>query len=599
MTEKVLVPDVGDAEEVTVVEVLVSVGDTISAEDSVVVLESDKASMDIPSPVAGKVSAINVSEGDIVDEGDVILELETEAADSASDEDGETEQSAESNDDGAADEAATEADEAATEADDKDTETEEEDESPSGEKAEESAPASKSGENVSRPVVVPDVGDASEVIVVEVLVSVGDQVDDKDSVCVLESDKASMEIPAGMSGIVTEISISEGQEVKEGDSLVVLDVQAGAVEQSESEQSETDKEDESTATKQEPEENQEPEEEPTAEKSPAQASKARDVDEPREGIAVPASDKAGASEDQGGAVSTGKVHAGPAVRKQAREYGVDLADVKGSGRKGRVLKEDVQQYVKSRLSKKGDSGIPSVPPVDFAKYGEVDHQTLSRVRKSSARNLHRSWLNVPHVTQFDEADITDLETFRRNWNDEHKADGVKVTPLAFLIKICANALVEYPSFNASLDENLEHLIIKRYYNIGIAVDTPDGLVVPVIKDADKKGVVELAQESADLAAKARDKKLPLDAMQGAGFTISSLGGIGGTAFTPIVNAPEVAILGVSRSRVAPVFDGNNFVPRTMLPLSLSYDHRAIDGAEAARFTSWLADALTDVTNVLM
>ncbi|MEX2326250.1 MAG: 2-oxo acid dehydrogenase subunit E2, partial [Pseudomonadales bacterium] len=307
------------------------------------------------------------------------------------------------------------------------------------------------------------------------------------------------------------------------------------------------------------------------------------------------------SEKESQQTSAVDVHAGPAVRKQAREYGVDLSRVRGTGRSGRILKEDVQAYVKQSLDR-GDGRGASIPPVslpDFSKIGETEIVPLSRVRRTSARNLHRSWLNVPHVTQFDEADITELEAFRKSQNEELAAAGKKVTPLAFLVKACVYTLMQYPRFNASLDKDIENLVLKKYFNIGIAVDTEDGLVVPVIKDAEKKGVIELAQESARLAEQARNKKLGLDAMQGATFTISSLGGIGGTAFTPIINSPEVAILGVSRSRIAPVYDGKEFRPRTLLPLSLSYDHRAIDGAEAARFIVYLAQVLSDIRRIVM
>jgi pyruvate dehydrogenase E2 component (dihydrolipoamide acetyltransferase) len=294
------------------------------------------------------------------------------------------------------------------------------------------------------------------------------------------------------------------------------------------------------------------------------------------------------------------------VRKQARELGVQLTAVKGTGRNGRILKEDVKGYVKKRIeSGSGDAsaGIPPIPEVDFSRFGEVEHRPLPRIRQISARNLHRSWLNVPHVTQFDEADVTDLEDFRRAQNAELARDadaaGIKLTPLAFIIRACVGALQEFPQFNSSIAPDFSELIIKRYINVGIAVETDEGLMVPVLKAADTKGVIDLARDSSELAQKARDKKLPMDAIQGATFTISSLGGIGGTAFTPIVNAPEVAILGVSRSRVLPQYDGAAFVPRTMLPLSLSYDHRAIDGAEAARFTAYLATLLADVRRLIL
>ncbi len=386
-----------------------------------------------------------------------------------------------------------------------------------------------------------------------------------------------MDVPAPVAGIVKKVLVSEGREVEEGDPLLIMETAAATVEEAAPREE---------AKPGEPEKEAEREEE--AETEAVQARRAQAEAEEEAGKGAPSREEAEAA-----------VHAGPAVRKQARDYGLELSQVKGTGPEGRILKEDVQAFVRERLSGERAGGIPAVPEVDFSKYGEIEYRELSRVRKISARNLHRSWLNVPHVTQFDEADVTDLEAFRAARNEELKDAGIKITPLAFLVKVCADALVRFPRFNGSLDKNLEYLIVKKYYNIGIAVDTDEGLVVPVIKNADKKGVVELAKETAELAAQARDKKLPLDAMQGATFTISSLGGIGGTAFTPIVNAPEVAILGVSRARIKPVHDGNGFTPRTILPLSLSYDHRAIDGAEAARFTVWLARALSDVRHLLM
>ena len=417
---------------------------------------------------------------------------------------------------------------------------------------------------------VPDVGDAQEVVVVEILVNPGDSVAEGDSLVVLESDKASMEIPADGAGVVQQVLVQEGDEVKEGDPLVTL---IGEVPLSEV------PEVEATAPAAD---------EPATEKQAAPAA------DPKPPAPTPAPEKQRGKAD--------KVYAGPAVRKQAREYGVDIAEVKGTGRKGRILKEDIQEHVKSRLataSSGSGTGIPEIPEVDFSRFGETEQKPFSRIRQASARNLHRSWLNVPHVTQFDEADVTELEDFRKAQNLERQAEGVKLTPLAFLVRAVVDALQTYPQFNASLAPGSEGLILKHYINIGIAVETADGLVVPVLKDADKKGVVQLAAECAELAAQARDKKLPMDAMQGATFTISSLGGIGGTAFTPIVNAPEVAILGVSRTKVEPVYDGEAFAPRTILPLSLSYDHRAIDGAEAARFTSHLARVLSDIRRVIL
>ena len=544
MIEKVLVPDVGEAEDVEVVEILVAVGDVVGADDSLVVLESDKASMEIPSPCAGKITSIEVSEGDQVGEGSLLVEIETESEGEAAPEP------------------------------EPEPEAEPKPEPESEPELESEADAAQTTTRIetSKVITIPDVGDAQEIVVAEVLAPQGTQVEEGESVVVLESDKASMEIPSDLAGVVQEVFVGEGDEVKEGDPLVTV---VGRVAPDQVN-------------------------EPAVEKTSVPDEPADKQDDKPDGDAAKL---APPPRQQEAPVSPGdKVHAGPAVRKQAREYGVDLGEVKGSGRKGRVLKEDVQDYVKSRLSGSGDSGglgIPEIPDVDFAKRGQVEEKPLSRIRKASARNLHRSWLNVPHVTQFDEADITDLEAFRKSQNEQLQKEGAKLTPLAFLIKAVVDALIRFPQFNSSIAKDYDHLVLKKYYHIGIAVETDDGLVVPVLKDADKKGVVQLANESAELAAQARDKKLPMDAMQGATFTISSLGGIGGTAFTPIVNPPEVAILGVSRSKVSPVWNGSEFMPRTMLPLSLSYDHRAIDGAEAARFTNYLASVLADMRKVLM
>jgi pyruvate dehydrogenase E2 component (dihydrolipoamide acetyltransferase) len=431
-------------------------------------------------------------------------------------------------------------------------------------------------------VLVPDVGEADNVEVVEILVAVGQTVEKDDSLVVLESDKASMEIPSPLAGVVTSIAVKVGDSVDEGGLILELETRpVNSAETTEPEKGDSEKIPENLETGVVEAEIKTPEPE---------------TPEPVTRTVV--------AEDETIGVSGEKIHAGPAVRKFAREYGVKLSEVSGSGKLGRIVREDLQLHVKNRLGQSvvgsgSGSGIPAIPDIDFAKFGEIELKPLSRIRKASARNLHRSWLNVPHVTQFDEADITDLEIFRKSQNEELAREGIKITPLAFLIKAALSALVKYPQFNASIDPNYEHLILKKYYNIGIAVETNDGLVVPVIRNADEMGVVELAQSAGELAALARDKKLPMDAMQGATFTISSLGGIGGTAFTPIVNAPEVAILGVSRSKVKPVYDGSEFMPRTILPLSLSYDHRAIDGAEAARFTNYLAMVLTDLRRILL
>ena len=555
MIKQILVPDVGEAEDVEVIEVLVSVGDSINADDSLVVLESDKASMEIPSPMAGVVKSIAVKEGDTVDEGSLILELDTAVS-----------LEIEANDP----EAASTSVLPAAKTTDQDV-----------------APAKSEGtadktiqENVEIDIVVPDVGEADEVVLTEYLVAVGDQVNVDDSLVVLESDKASMEIPSPFAGTVAALKVEVGLQVQEGDVLLSLIAKpsSGATLAP------------SVSVDQAPS---------------AAASLAKAAQAPHE-TPSPAQSGQATSAGQASVQPSGKnVYAGPAVRKIARQFGVELGLVKGTGRKGRVLKEDVQAYVKKQLASPASSGassgagIPPIPSIDFSKFGETELRPMSRIKQATAKNLHRSWLNVPHVTQFDEADITELEIFRKTQNAELVKSGQKLTPLAFMVAACVSALKQFPQFNASIEPDYKNLILKKYYNIGVAVETPDGLVVPVIKDADKKGIVELATETATLAQQARDKKLPIDSMQGATFTISSLGGIGGTQFTPIVNAPEVAILGVSKSKMTPVWNGDKFEPRMMLPLSLSYDHRAIDGAEAARFTNYLSAVLADLRRMLL
>ena len=555
MIKQILVPDVGEAEDVEVIEVLVSVGDSINADDSLVVLESDKASMEIPSPMAGVVKSIAVKEGDTVDEGSLILELDTAVS-----------LEIEANDP----EAASTPVRPAAKTTDQDV-----------------APAKSEGtadktiqENVEIDIVVPDVGEADEVVLTVYLVAVGDQVNVDDSLVVLESDKASMEIPSPFAGTVAALRVEVGLQVQEGDVLLSLIAK--------------------------------PSSGPTlapsvsVDQAPsAAASLAKAAQAPHE-TPSPAQSGQATSAGQASVQPSGKnVYAGPAVRKIARQFGVELGLVKGTGRKGRVLKEDVQAYVKKQLASPASSaassgaGIPPIPSIDFSKFGETELRPMSRIKQATAKNLHRSWLNVPHVTQFHEADITELEIFRKTQNAELVNSGQKLTPLAFMVAACVSALKQFPQFNASIEPDYKNLILKKYYNIGVAVETPDGLVVPVIKDADKKGIVELAAETATLAQQARDKKLPIDSMQGATFTISSLGGIGGTQFTPIVNAPEVAILGVSKSKMTPVWNGDKFEPRMMLPLSLSYDHRAIDGAEAARFTNYLSAVLADLRRMLL
>ncbi|MDG1444409.1 MAG: dihydrolipoyllysine-residue acetyltransferase [Pseudomonadales bacterium] len=573
MIKQILVPDVGEAEDVEVIEVLVLVGDSINADDSLVVLESDKASMEIPSPMAGVVKSIAVKEGDTVDEGSLILELDTAT----------TLQTKSNSGDSIVNSAEIEAPKPAAV-------------SVSVEKIVDDATASTNlevntqetveqaaQESVEIDIVVPDVGEADEVVLTEYLVAAGDQVNIDDSLVVLESDKASMEIPSPNAGTVAALKVEVGLEVKPGDALLSLIVEpADAVAAEPSAALDT---------------------EPSAalDTEPSAALNS-------EPLAALVKEPAATQQEQTTSaeqITAANVYAGPAVRKMARQFGVPLGLIKGTGRKGRILKEDVQSYVKKQLAKPAadsataGSGIPPIPGIDFSKFGETELSPMSRIKQATAKNLHRSWLNVPHVTQFDEADITELEIFRKTQNTQLAKSGQKLTPLAFMVAACVSALKIFPQFNASLEADYKNLILKKYYNIGVAVETPEGLVVPVIKNADKKGIVELAAETATLAQQARDKKLPMDSMLGASFTISSLGGIGGTKFTPIVNAPEVAILGVSKSKMSPVWNGEVFEPRMMLPLSLSYDHRAIDGAEAARFTNYLSAVLADLRRILL
>ncbi len=560
MTEQniVKVPDIGDFENVEVVEVLVAQGDAVSAEQSLISLESDKATMEIPSPSDGVVAELMVAVGDRISEGDAILALSAgDAAPAASPEP----------DSGAETPPAEEAPSATVEA------------------PAQPAPVAE-GEPVQ--VVVPDIGDFDAVDVVEVLVAVGDEVALEQSLISLESDKATMEVPSSEAGTVLEVHVAVGEQVGQGAPVVTL-APAGAAA---------------------------PAAPPAAPPAAHQPESRSDASAPNKPAAGPESDsEAGGRREppvafDASARKPGEVpHASPSVRREARELGVDLTEVSGTGRKGRITAEDVRQFVKAVMQRKG-SGTPVAtggaglnllpwPKVDFTQFGPVTSQPLSRIQKISGANLARNWAMIPHVTQHDEADVTDMEGFRKGQGDAAKAAGVKLTPLAFLIKAVVAALKEFPQFNASLDESGETLIMKEYFHVGVAVDTPDGLVVPVIRDCDQKSLFQLAGEVVEASVRAREKKLSPKDLQGGCFSISSLGGIGGTSFTPIINAPEVAILGVSRSRQQPVWDGSQFVPRLMLPLSLSYDHRVIDGATAARFTRYLADMLTDIRRLLL
>lgn len=420
-------------------------------------------------------------------------------------------------------------------------------------------------------ITVPDIGGASDVEVIEVLVKVGDHIKVETPIITLESDKATMEVPSSDEGVVKELKVKVGTKVSMGSIILVLETAKVATAESVKKESSKKMESDSTPS--------------TSKKS-----------EPT-GTLEPTI----IHQNEPSSVMSDHIHAGPAVRKLAREFGVNLQAVNATGPKQRILKDDVQRYVKTRLTEgtATPTGLPLAPTVDFAKFGPIDTQPLSRIKKISGKNLHRNWLLVPHVTQFGEADVTEMENFRVARNAMLDKKGIKLTPLVFILKAVAGALKQFPQFNASLDPNAENLILKKYVHVGVAVDTPDGLVVPVIRDVDKKGVTDLAKELAEVSEKARNKQLTTHDMQGGTFSISSLGGIGGTAFTPIVNVPEVAILGVSKSSYKPIYQDGHFIPRLMLPLSVSYDHRVIDGADGARFMVYLTNTLADIRNLLL
>lgn len=550
MSELIRVPDIGSGEG-EIIELFVKVGDRIEADQSLLTLESDKASMEIPAPKAGVIKELKVKLGDRLKEGDELLVLEAEGAAAAAPEAPEAP-------------AAAPAQAAAP--------------APAAEAAPAPAPAAAPAAASVQDIHVPDIGSSGKAKIIEVLVKVGDTVEADQSLITLESDKASMEIPSPAAGVVEEVLCKLEDEVGTGDLIFKLKV-AGAA--------------------------------PAAAPAPAAAAapaKAEAAPAAAPAAAAPAAAPAPVATAPA-AGSNAKVHAGPAVRQLAREFGVDLGAVAATGPHGRILKEDVQVYVKAMMQKAkeapaaagatGGAGIPPIPAVDFSKFGEVEEVALTRLMQVGAANLHRSWLNVPHVTQFDSADITELEAFRVAQKAVAEKAGVKLTVLPLLLKACAFLLKELPDFNSSLAPSGKAIIRKKYVHIGFAVDTPDGLLVPVIKNVDQKSLLQLAAEAAALAEKARTKKLSADEMQGACFTISSLGHIGGTGFTPIVNAPEVAILGVSKATMQPVWDGKAFQPKLMLPLSLSYDHRVINGAAAARFTKRLGDVLGDIRTMLL
>ena len=539
---EVKVPDIGDFDGVGVIELLVKPGDTVKVEQSLITVESDKASMEIPSSVAGVVKELKVKVGDTVKEGSVVLLLEAEGA-------------------AAAAPAPAPAQAALI---------------PAAPAPVAAAPAPVAGGVVD--IIVPDIGDFDEVAVIEVMVKVGDTVKVEQSLITVESDKASMEIPSSHAGVIKDLKVKVGDKVKKGSLLALLQATGGAA---------------AVAA---------PAVAPAVAAAPAPVVAAA----PAPAAAMPA--------HQPGTPSGSLPHASPSIRKQARELGVPLAEVKGSGPKGRITELDVQGFVKSvmagavqTLAQKaaapaasGGGAFPGLlpwPKVDFEKFGPVERKDLSRIKKISGANLHRNWVTIPHVTNHDDADITELEAFRVQLNKENEKAGIKVTMLAFMIKAAVAALKKFPDFNSSLDGDT--LVLKNYFNIGFAADTPNGLVVPVLKDADKKGIVQISTEMNELAKKAREGKLTPAEMSGGCFSISSLGGIGGTYFTPIINAPEVAIMGVCKSSTQPVWDGKAFVPRLILPLSLSWDHRVIDGASAARFNVYFASLLADFRRIAL
>ena len=546
MSNEIRVPDIGDFDAVDVIEVLIKAGDSVENGQSVIVLESDKASMEVPADSAGTIASVAIKVGDKVKQGDLIATLSGAAAAPAAP-------------------------------------------APAAE-APKAAPAAPAAAAAQTDIRVPDIGDFDAVDVIEVLIKAGDSVENGQSVIVLESDKASMEVPAEAAGTVASVAIKVGDKVKQGDLIATLSGAAAAPAAAPAPAAEAPK------------------------AAPAPAPQAAPAAAPAT-VAAPAP-SANPQIDEAGFATA---HASPSIRRIAREMGLDLGKVQGSGRLGRILESDIRAFVKTLLTSggvaaaavggkggvvsgaapQGMGGIPPIPAVDFSQFGEIEEQPLSRINVLTGAAMTRCWLNIPHVTQHDYADITELEAFRVSLKAEAEKRGVRVTMLAFLMKALTSALKELPRFNSSLSPDGKALILKKYYNIGIAVDTPNGLVVPVIRDVDQKGIYDLSADLAAISKKAREGKLSPKDMSGASMTISSLGGIGGTFFTPIVNAPEVAILGVSRSAMQPVWNGKDFAPRLMLPMSLSYDHRVIDGALGARMTSLLAQILGDMKRTLL
>tara|TARA_B110000503_G_scaffold13713_1_gene18606 strand:- start:553 stop:2208 length:1656 start_codon:yes stop_codon:yes gene_type:complete len=545
VVEIVTVPDLGGAESVDVIELNLTPGDAVELEDSLIVLESDKASMDVPSPFAGSLVKYLVADGATVKVGDAIAEIETGAAEQSAQEEapvGET----------------------SVEEPQQETEPQPAEEAPAAK-----APAVES----EQLIVVPDIGSDDEVDLIEISIAIGDQVEEGDTLVVLESDKATMDVPSSHSGKVIKILAAEGDKLRTGSQVAILQVSNAEAEVIAAPA-------EATAVATEVKSPSVAPATPVPAAAPAPAQTA---------ISAPTVAEGSASAD---------VYAGPSVRMLARELGVSLEKVSGTGPRGRIQKNDVDSYVKNALNNPASastgSGIPEVPVVDFSQFGEIESIKLTKIQKLTGSNMQRNWLNVPHVTQFDDADITELEDFRKSLKAEGEKRGIRVTPVAFLIKAIAASLHANPEFNRSLAGDGEHVIQKHYINVGMAVDTPRGLMVPVIKDANEKGIWEISEDIMSLAGLARDGKLKPSDMQGGCFTLSSLGAIGGTGFTPIVNAPEVGILGVSKSQMKPVWNGSEFAPRLTLPLCLSYDHRVINGGDAGRFMTHLVKLLSDI-----
>lgn len=520
--QSITIPDLGGAAQVDVIEILVKVGDRITKEMPLMTLEGDKASMELPSPVDGVIKEIKVKVGDKVSQNDVVMMAEVSGEDAKP--------------------------------------TEKQTAAPATE------PTSAAPTKQMMEVRVPDIGTQQAVAIIEIPVKANDTVAVDAPLITLESDKASMDVPSPYAGTIKEMKVKVGDQVKTGDLIAIMEATIA----------------EKKAA------------------APVQSVSAPAAQKPASS-AVPSAPASSTTEV---VYSSNNVHAGPAVRRLAREFGADLSKVKGTGAKGRILKEDLQAYIKNQLAKvqQGGAGgfsLPTMPAIDFSRFGEIETKPLSKIKKLTAQNMVRNWITIPHVTQFAEADITEMEAFRNEQKAQADKQGVKLTPLVFIMKAVVAALKMFPQFNSSLDPAGDNLILKKYYNIGVAVDTPNGLVVPVIRDVDQKGMFDLAKELAQISAKARDKGLSLAEMQGSTFTISSLGGIGGNYFTPIINAPDVAILGVSRSYQKPVFEECQFIPRLTLPLSLSYDHRVIDGAEGARFIMHLIQCLHDIRTILL